>query len=70
MFVKYGDKTEPFAIQKTGNMCEVCNEQVISINDKLECSCSKNKKFEKLKKIFTQENNSANFQENKRVENV
>ena len=26
--------------------------------------------FDKSKKIFTQENNSTNFQENKRVENV
>jgi hypothetical protein len=40
------------------------------INEKLECSCSKNKNFQKLKKILTQENNSTNFQENKRVENV
>jgi len=70
MFIKYGDNTDPFAIEKTGSLCESCGEQKIIINEKLECSCSENKNFKKIKKIFTQENNSANFQENKRVENV
>ena len=70
MFVKYGDNTESFAIQKTSNTCNVCGEQKIMINEKLECGCSKNKNFDKSKKIFTQENNSTNFQENKRVDNV
>lgn len=70
MFVKYGDNTESFAIQKTSNTCNTCGEQKITINEKLECKCSKNKNFDKSKKIFTQENNSTNFQENKRVENV
>lgn len=70
MFIKYGDKTESFAIEKTGSTCQKCGEQMLMVNKKLECSCSKNKNFEKLKKIFTQENNSTNFQENKRVEDV
>lgn len=70
MFVKYGDNTESLAIQKTSNTCNICGEQKIIINEKSECGCSKNKNFDKSKKIFTQENNSTNFQENKRVENV
>lgn len=70
MFVKYGDNTEGFAVQKTAARCEVCGEEKIIINQKFICSCSKDKNFEKSKKILTQENVSANFQENKRVENV
>ena len=70
MFVKYGDNTESIAIEKTANICNVCGENKLIVNEKIECNCSKNKNFNKLKKIFTQENNSTNFQENKRVENV
>jgi hypothetical protein len=70
MFVKYGDSTESFAIQKTSVKCEICNQQKVIINESQACSCSKNKNFEKSKKILTQEEVSANFQENKRVENV
>jgi hypothetical protein len=70
MFVKYGDKTTPFVIEKTGSVCNVCGIEKIKINENFECNCSKDKNFEKSKKIFTQENNSTNFQENKRVENV
>jgi hypothetical protein len=70
MFVKYGDNTENFTIQKTATICESCNQQKIIINEKLSCKCSENKNFEKSKKILTQENVSTNFQGNKRVENV
>jgi len=70
MFVKYGDSTETFTIQKTAATCEICNQQKIIINEKLACTCSENKNFEKSKKILTQENVSTNFQRNKRVENV
>jgi len=70
MFVKYGDKTNPLVIEKTSGICEKCGESFIKINEKIECGCLKNKKFEKSKKIFTQENISTNFQENKRVEDV
>jgi hypothetical protein len=68
MFVKYGDKTDSFVIEKAAGVCEKCGEGFIKINNILECKCSKDKKFEKSKKIFTQENISTNFQENKRVE--
>ena len=70
MFVKHGDDTKSFSIEKTGSNCEVCKQQKININGKIECGCSENKIFEKSKKILTQDNLSANFQENKRVEDV
>lgn len=70
MFVKHGDTTAPLSIEKTGSNCQICNQPKININEKLECGCSKNKSFERSKKILTQDNLSANFQENKRVENV
>jgi len=70
MFVKHGDDTKSFSIEKTGGSCEICNQQKININGKIECGCSENKIFEKSKKILTQDNLSANFQENKRVEDV
>ena len=70
MFVKHGDATKPFSIEKTSSSCNICNQPKININGKIECGCYESKNFEKSKKILTQDNLSANFQENKRVDNV
>ena len=35
MFIKYGDRTDSCAIEKTAAICEACNEQKIIINGKL-----------------------------------
>jgi len=70
MFIKQGDSTKTISIEKVGGNCNVCNEPKIKIDGLVQCGCSKNRVFEKSKKILTQNNFSANFQENKRVEDV
>ena len=70
MFVKHGDSTKTVSIEKSGSGCSICGQQKINVKDKIECNCSENKNFEKFKKILTQGDLSANFQENKRVEDV
>jgi hypothetical protein len=70
MFIKHGDDTKSFSVEKTGTKCESCLQPIVKIDGQPECGCSNNKFFNKSKEILTQQDISTNFQENKRVDNV
>ena len=70
MFIKHGDKTRVISIEKTGANCDICKKQKINVDGEVKCGCSNSSVFDKSNKILTQNDFSANFQENKRVEDV
>jgi hypothetical protein len=47
MFIKHGDDTKSFSVEKTGTKCESCLQPIVKIDGQPECGCSNNKFFNK-----------------------
>ena len=61
MFVKHGDSTKSYSIEKLSAKCTACNSNYINVNGREVCKCSEDERVLKANKILTQEDFSTNF---------
>lgn len=61
MFVKHGDATKSYSIEKSSSKCPRCKSNYILIDGRKECNCSEDERILKANKILTQEDFSTNF---------